>query len=78
MKFEIVCTNDLDRDIRARGMAEEYLKAGYAVHIDSNCIGHTRAAMVELQGIKFLKSLGAHEVEPGEEVSSLFKPFFSL
>lgn len=63
MEYITVWTNDLSSDKQAQEKAREALNAGNAVHIDSTCIGHTRAEMVKHQGSVFLRCEGAHEVE---------------
>lgn len=44
----------------------EELNKGNAVSVSSNCIGHTRAAMIKAQGEKYLESLGC--VVVGEDL----------
>lgn len=42
---------------------QEELNNGKLVCVSSNCIGHTRAAMVQAQGERYLESIGCVAVE---------------
>lgn len=42
---------------------DEALASGKAVRVGADCIGHTRAAMVESSSKKYFESIGAVEVE---------------
>ena len=68
MEYITIYTNDLQGDTKTMQKAREALEAGNAVCIGSTCVGHTRAAMVELQGINFLRAEGCREVEAPERL----------
>ena len=59
MKKVTVWTNDFTCDKAKEQEVKEELEKGTAVRICSDCIGHTRSAMVKYQGEKYLKGIGA-------------------
>lgn len=78
MEYITIWTNDLSTDEQSRKMIEKELKAGKAVHVDSSCIGHTRAAMVKAQGIELMKMLGAHEATDVPKSESWLGAFYMM
>jgi hypothetical protein len=77
MEYKTVWTNYLYGDEEAKALVEKYLNEGCAVHVDSTCIGHTRAAMVIAQGAEYMEQLGAHRIEP-EQKQSWMAPWYKL
>lgn len=61
MEKEVYYTNYVGDKEKAELLA--MLKAGKAVQVGSNCIGHTRAQMVKIQAQEFFRSVGALPVE---------------
>lgn len=61
MKHQTLFTNQFDQDDARE--ADKLLEKGYAVRFESSCIGHTRAAIVESEGKRYLLSLGCKEVK---------------
>ena len=59
-KFTLYTNSLSDRD---KERIQELLKEGYAVCVDTNCIGHSKAMVVRNQGELYLKSLGATLVD---------------
>lgn len=63
MEQATVWTNDF---YFVRDEVDSLLKEGKAVRVGADCIGHTRAAMVESQAKRYFESVGAVEVETDE------------
>ena len=70
-----IYTNYLDENDEKKIM--DALNSGKAVNVGSACIGHTRAAMVEMQAIQFLESVGAKSVDV-DEWGNEFHAYYKL
>ena len=77
MKYAGVCSNAFGCDKKAQEEVLQYLRDGYAVHVSSDCNGHTRAWIVAREGIDFMIKNGAHKVEPDEDHAK-GGPFYAL
>lgn len=60
MKKKTVWTNQFsEQDAK---QVEELLNQGYAVKVGADCIGHTRARMVECEAKQYFQNQGCKEV----------------
>ena len=61
MKHKTVWTNYFGKS--AADQVEELLDQGYAVRVGVDCIGHTRAQMVECDAKAYFKNRGCKEIK---------------
>lgn len=69
MEKVTVWTNDF---YSVRDEVDKLLSEGKAVRVGADCIGHTRAAMVESSAKRHFKEIGAVEIEGSTDLRKYY------